>query len=59
MARINPDDVVAVYQGPTLYCSGCVDISTLDELESDQIFTQDDIDASDDLFFCDQCKAKL
>jgi hypothetical protein len=54
--KIEARDVIAYRIGSELVCIQCAEAEEVDELTLDNIFTVDDRDGSDNLFFCDRCK---
>lgn len=65
--KIAREDIAAVYvnNGPeqVLICTDCCLDKVFEEAwekaSRDDIVTQDDIEASDNLFFCDQCNKRI
>jgi len=58
MGIIKLEDIAGVrLQDGTLLCQECMDSET--EYEEGQYILVDEIEQSDDLYFCDQCKKQL
>jgi hypothetical protein len=59
MGRIGKQDVKAYeFQGEVV-CADCATDDDLKELEEDELITEDHIENSDDLLFCDRCKKQI
>jgi uncharacterized protein with PIN domain len=62
MSTIKREDVVGYYVDDRTLCPECYNaLGNSDEssLTEDDILTQKEAEASDDLIFCDECKQKI
>ena len=65
MGVVRQEDIVAYRvdpanrQGEELICSDCAKDEESENLKEDAIVTRDEVENSDDLYFCDRCKKRI
>ena len=57
MGVIKLDEIVAAWVENELVCAECLGDGETDDVE--KIVTQDELDNSEDLYFCDRCKKRI
>jgi hypothetical protein len=59
MAHIASDEIRGYEVGGKCYCSNCDRHIDTSKLTYNQVITDDQLDDSDDLYFCDECHEQL
>jgi len=59
MGTVNPEDIRGYFVGSELVCLDCVENEEANDALGEDILTQDQIEAGDELFFCDRCKKRI
>jgi hypothetical protein len=59
MGRIQNEDIVAYEIGSEVICAECVGAENLENLTEDQVITENEIDESSEIIFCDRCKKQV
>ena len=57
MSVYKMDEIAAIRVNERIVCSECFD--DFSNVAEDDIITQDDIDRSDEIWFCDECKKRI
>lgn len=57
MAIFKKEDIVGYRQDQKILCIDCA--KEINDLEQEDIITTDDLEKSDDLYFCDTCGKQL
>lgn len=55
MGIVRPEDMAAYWVGRQLVCAECL----RDDDDFESVVTQDEVENSEDLYYCDRCKKRI
>jgi len=58
--RFKPEEIAGYYADDELYCAECLELGNAPEIEDPEaILTEDEVEKTEDLIFCDICKERI